>query len=50
MVNDIQYKDYSAWQKEFFHTKEIKEQEKYWLDVFKGELPILNLPSDYKKT
>ncbi|MFT9818493.1 amino acid adenylation domain-containing protein [Lysinibacillus sp. NPDC056185] len=49
IVNDIQYKDYSAWQKGFFNTKEIKKQEKYWLDVFKSELPILNLPSDYKR-
>ncbi|MEO4052784.1 amino acid adenylation domain-containing protein [Solibacillus sp. CAU 1738] len=49
MMNEIQYKDYSAWQKEISNNDQIKTQEKYWLDLFKDELPILNLPLDYKR-
>ncbi|WP_066501828.1 non-ribosomal peptide synthetase [Abyssisolibacter fermentans] len=46
---NIQYKDYVLWQQEQFQTAYFKEQEKYWLEKFKGELPILNLPTDYKR-
>jgi non-ribosomal peptide synthetase component F len=27
----------------------IKEQEKYWLTRFQGEIPVLNLPTDYSR-
>ena len=43
----IQYKDYSEWQKKLFLSDKFKKQEEYWLDIFKGELPILNMPYDY---
>jgi amino acid adenylation domain-containing protein/non-ribosomal peptide synthase protein (TIGR01720 family) len=43
----IQYKDYAAW-----HNKEIKSkvmdiQRAYWLDKFKEESQVINLPTDY---
>ncbi|WP_259418057.1 non-ribosomal peptide synthetase [Bacillus toyonensis] len=46
---DIQYKDYSVWQKDLFTQEEMKKQEKYWMNVFKEEVPILNMPTDYKR-
>ncbi|EJQ37641.1 amino acid adenylation domain-containing protein [Bacillus cereus BAG5X1-1] len=45
----IQYKDYSAWQKELSTKEEMKKQEKYWMEVFKEEVPVLNMPTDYKR-
>ncbi|WP_036605614.1 condensation domain-containing protein, partial [Paenibacillus assamensis] len=45
----IQYKDYTVWQ----HSQEQKErlqlQEAYWLDMFQGELPVLEMPTDYPR-
>ncbi len=45
----IQYKDFAVWQNELFKKGQIKNQEDYWLDVFKGEIPVLNLPMDYQR-
>ncbi|MFC4547674.1 condensation domain-containing protein, partial [Paenactinomyces guangxiensis] len=42
----IQYKDYAVWQKGYLQTERLKEQEKYWLSQFSGELPVLELPTD----
>nr|WP_258957390.1 non-ribosomal peptide synthetase [Bacillus wiedmannii] len=41
----VQYKDYSVWQ----NSNVMKEQKKYWLDEFSGELPLLNLQTDYPR-
>lgn len=43
----IQYKDYAEWQNELITSGEIKKQEVYWLNKFEGELPVLNLPTDF---
>ncbi|OAB29609.1 hypothetical protein PMSD_21420 [Paenibacillus macquariensis subsp. defensor] len=43
---DLQYKDYSLWQQEFFQTDAYKKDEKYWLATMAGELPVLELPMD----
>ena len=45
----IQYKDFSAWQNELFKTEGIKKQEEYWLNTFSGEIPVLNMPTDYPR-
>ena len=44
-----QYKEYSQWQNRFLEREAIKKQEKYWTDEFKGEIPLLNLPTDYAR-
>ncbi|MFT5890426.1 MAG: amino acid adenylation domain-containing protein [Dokdonia sp.] len=41
----IQFKDYAVWLAENNTVSSQKESKEYWLDVFKGELPVLNLPS-----
>ncbi len=46
---DLQYKDYAVWQKDLFTQEEMKKQEEYWINVFKEEVPILNMPTDYKR-
>ncbi|MCK4257326.1 MAG: amino acid adenylation domain-containing protein [Halanaerobiales bacterium] len=45
----IQYKDFAVWQNEFLKSEQMKIQEDYWLDKFSGELPVLNLPTDYPR-
>ncbi len=45
----IQYKDYAVWQQSESEGKRIKAQEAYWLDVFAGDLPTLELPTDYAR-
>jgi acyl transferase domain-containing protein/acyl carrier protein len=43
----LQYKDYSDWQNSKSHRKHLKEQERFWLDEFKGEIPEIQMPFDY---
>ncbi|NOQ25781.1 MAG: amino acid adenylation domain-containing protein, partial [Bacteroidales bacterium] len=45
----LQYKDYSQWQNSKEQQELIKYQEQYWLNKFEGEIPVLNLPSDYAR-
>jgi len=45
----IRYKDFSEWQNKMSAAGEIKKQEKYWLKHLKGELPVLNMPTDYPR-
>ncbi|HEX3043744.1 MAG TPA: amino acid adenylation domain-containing protein [Bacillota bacterium] len=45
----IQYKDYAVWQNERIRSGEIKMQETYWVQTFSGEIPVLNLPTDYPR-
>ncbi|RXT13596.1 non-ribosomal peptide synthetase [Ammoniphilus sp. CFH 90114] len=42
----IQYKDYSAWQKERMTSPEYQAHEQYWLRQLGGSLPVLQLPID----
>ncbi|WP_366295333.1 amino acid adenylation domain-containing protein [Paenibacillus sp. AN1007] len=46
----VEYKDFTAWQKDYMAGDAYKEQEKYWLDQFSGEIPYLNLPTDFVRT
>ncbi|MDR6224080.1 non-ribosomal peptide synthetase [Desmospora profundinema] len=43
----IQYKDFSVWQQEWMKSDACKRQESYWLNTFAGEIPVLDLPTDY---
>ncbi|MBA9011749.1 non-ribosomal peptide synthetase [Clostridium saccharobutylicum] len=45
----VQYKDFSNWQNNLYKNGLLDVQEKYWLNMFKGEIPKLNMPLDYKK-
>ncbi len=45
----IQYKDYAQWQRELLTSEEFAIQEKFWREQFAGEVPILNLPTDYSR-
>ena len=41
----IQYKDYAVWLNSEIQQEKYLLAEEYWLDQFKGELPVLELPS-----
>ncbi|UCH95065.1 MAG: amino acid adenylation domain-containing protein [Candidatus Aminicenantes bacterium] len=45
----IQYKDFSRWQYRKQQEKSIKPQEEFWLKEFKGEISILDLPTDFTR-
>ncbi|MED2795925.1 amino acid adenylation domain-containing protein, partial [Bacillus wiedmannii] len=45
----IRYRDYAVWQNEFMKSEKLKEQETYWKEQFQGDIPILNLPTDYPR-
>lgn len=46
----IQYKDFAEWQNKMIETEKVEKQGKYWVERFAGEIPKLNLPTDYSKT
>ncbi|WP_338707082.1 amino acid adenylation domain-containing protein [Paenibacillus amylolyticus] len=45
----IQYKDYTVWQHSQEQQERLQHQGAYWLDMFKGELPVLEMPTDYPR-
>ncbi len=46
----LHYKDFSQWQNQLLHSGVINKQEEYWINRFKGDIPTLNLPTDYPRT
>jgi acyl transferase domain-containing protein/acyl carrier protein/NRPS condensation-like uncharacterized protein len=46
----LRYKDYAEWQNSKEIKKRIQEQEKYWLDLFRDSIPVLEIPTDYERT
>ena len=42
-----QYKDFSQWHNKGLKSEEVKSQERYWINRFKGEIQVLELPTDY---
>lgn len=47
--NRIQYKDFAGWQNEFLKTSAARKQEEYWLDILSGDLPVLNMPTNFPR-
>ncbi|MCP5102705.1 MAG: amino acid adenylation domain-containing protein, partial [bacterium] len=45
----LQYKDFSEWLNSDDQVAAIKEQENFWLGEFEGEIPLINLPTDYPR-
>jgi fengycin family lipopeptide synthetase D len=46
---EVQYKDFSGWQNYLFSGGQIENQQNYWLDLYKGEIPRLHLPVDFER-
>ncbi|MBM7586116.1 amino acid adenylation domain-containing protein [Bacillus pakistanensis] len=45
----IQYSDYANWQQTFLDGESIEKQKAYWKEKLKGELPVLEIPTDYPR-
>ena len=45
----LQYADFSLWQKNWYQGNNIEPQLNYWREKFQGEIPLLNLPTDYPR-
>ncbi len=45
----LHYKDYSLWVNSNARREILKKQEEYWLEIFTGDIPVLNLPLDYPR-
>ena len=46
---DITYKDFAEYENEMITSDYYKMAEEYWLNRFKDELPVLNLPTNYSR-
>lgn len=46
---NYQYLDYSEYENSEKFTEEIAKQGEFWKNQFKGELPVLNLPLDFRR-
>ncbi|MGC5328161.1 amino acid adenylation domain-containing protein [Brevibacillus sp. SYSU BS000544] len=47
---NIQYKDFASWQNRQLASGMMKKQESYWLQQFGDEVPVLDLPTDFKRS
>lgn len=45
----VQYKDYAAWLEQRLSAETMQAHRRYWLGQFEGELPVLQLPTDYPR-
>ncbi|WP_298510510.1 non-ribosomal peptide synthetase [uncultured Kordia sp.] len=45
----IQYKDYAFWHNRQLEGEQMKQSKEYLQEMFKGELPVLELPTDYHR-
>ena len=46
---EYRYRDFCLWQVRRLNSGELKSREKYWLDHLSGELPVLNLLTDFPR-
>lgn len=46
----VQYKDFAVWHNELLGSDSYEKQKEYWLNIFDGEIPVLNLPTDFPRT
>ncbi len=45
----LQYKDYAVWQQSIEQQSILEKQRSFWLDTFSGDIPTLELPTDYSR-
>lgn len=46
----IQYKDYAYWNNRFLKSESMEKQKDFWMGEFAGEIPVLNMATDYPRT
>jgi amino acid adenylation domain-containing protein len=45
----LQYRDFTAWQNRMLQEGGMKKQEEFWLNVFSGDIPQLEMPTDFPR-
>jgi amino acid adenylation domain-containing protein len=45
----VQYADYAHWQREWLQGEDLEKQLSYWREQLGGELPVLQLPTDFPR-
>jgi fengycin family lipopeptide synthetase D len=45
----FRYKDFALWRRSTAVAAALKSQQAYWLKEFAGEIPVLNLPTDFER-
>jgi pimeloyl-ACP methyl ester carboxylesterase len=45
----LQYADFALWQQEWLKTPQFKKQLDFWNETLKGDLPVLNMPTDFPR-
>ncbi len=45
----VQYRDYVSWKSSLYGSERYKQQENYWIGMFSGDIPVLNMPADYTR-
>ncbi|GAA0740370.1 amino acid adenylation domain-containing protein [Gaetbulibacter jejuensis] len=48
-IQTIHYKDYAVWKQKKTSEDILKDDKEFWLNQLEGEIPILNLPTDYQR-
>ncbi|TNE54077.1 MAG: amino acid adenylation domain-containing protein, partial [Bacteroidetes bacterium] len=45
----VHYKDFAVWQQQYIRGKYYRDEKKYWTEKFRNDIPLLNLPTDFKR-
>ncbi len=45
----ISYKDFAVWENKKINSEEFNTDKEFWVNQFKDEIPILNMPTNYKR-
>jgi tyrocidine synthetase III len=45
----VQYRDYAAWKQASQQQQYLEKSGEYWLSQFKGDIPVLDLPTDFAR-
>lgn len=46
---DISYKDFAVWENEALESGAFKSSKEFWLEKFKEDIPVLDLPTVYER-
>lgn len=45
----VEYKDYAIWENDKLKNNEFKESKIYWVNQFKDDIPVLDIPTNYPR-
>ncbi len=45
----VQYRDFADWQNRIHISDMMQEHEQWWMNLFRDEVPVLDLPTDYPR-